>query len=48
MPAAEKTLSALDMMIAAHAAPLNAVLVTNDKASPHATGVHTIAKWATV
>jgi len=36
------------MMIAAHAASLKAVLVTNDKAFPlRATGVHTIAKWAT-
>lgn len=47
MTAAGKTLSALDMMIAAHAASLNAVLVTNDKAFRHAAGLHTTVNWTT-
>ncbi len=47
MTAEGKALSTLDMMIAAHAASLNAVLVTNDKAFRHAAGLHSTVNWAT-
>ena len=45
MTAAGKSLTALDMMIAAHAAALRSVLVTNDKAFDRA-GVLGSVNWA--
>jgi tRNA(fMet)-specific endonuclease VapC len=47
MTAAGKSLGALDMLIAAHAASLDAVLVTTDKAFRHADGLHSRVNWAT-
>jgi tRNA(fMet)-specific endonuclease VapC len=47
MTAAGTPLGALDMMIAAHAASLDAVLVTTDKAFRHAQGLHARVNWAT-
>jgi tRNA(fMet)-specific endonuclease VapC len=47
MTAAGTSLGALDMMIAAHAASLDAVLVTTDKAFRHAEGLHARVNWAT-
>jgi len=47
MAAAGKALSALDTLIAAHAASVNAALVTNDRAFRHATGLQTTINWAT-
>lgn len=51
MTASGKTLSALDMMIAAHAVSLGSVLVTNDKAFAKATtfkkhGLRATVNWA--
>lgn len=45
MTAGGKALSALDMMIAAHAISLNALLVTSDKGFQHAAGLSTV-NWA--
>jgi len=47
MAAAGTPLGALDMMIASHAASLDAILVTTDKAFRHAEGLHSRANWAT-
>jgi tRNA(fMet)-specific endonuclease VapC len=47
MAAAGRILSALDMLIAAQAASVDAVLVSNDKAFQHAEGLHTSINWAT-
>lgn len=47
MTTAGTPLSALDMMIAAHAAALDAALVTTDKAFRHAAGLHATVNWAT-
>jgi tRNA(fMet)-specific endonuclease VapC len=47
MNASGKVLSAMDMMIAAHAASLHAVLVTTDGTFRHAEGLQTIENWAT-
>jgi tRNA(fMet)-specific endonuclease VapC len=47
MSAAGKTLSAMDMLIAAHAASAGATLVTSDKAFRHAKGIEEIVDWAT-
>jgi tRNA(fMet)-specific endonuclease VapC len=46
MTAAGTPLGALDMMIASHAASLDAVLVTIDKAFRHAEGLHARVNWA--
>ena len=42
-----KTLGNLDMLIAAHAIAVGAVLVTNNKRFSEAEALSTIAKWAT-
>ncbi len=47
MNAAGTPLATLDMMIAAHAASLDAVLVTTDKAFRHAEGLNASTNWAT-
>jgi tRNA(fMet)-specific endonuclease VapC len=47
MTAAGTPLGALDMMIASHAASLDAILVTTDKAFRHAEGLHSRVNWAT-
>ena len=47
MTAKGKSLSALDMMIAAHAVSLNAALITSDKAFNHAKGLTVSFNWAT-
>ncbi len=47
MAAAGTPLGALDMMIASHAASLDAILVTTDKAFRHAEGLHSRVNWAT-
>jgi tRNA(fMet)-specific endonuclease VapC len=47
MSAAGKTLSAMDMLIAAHAASVEATLVTSDKAFRHAKGLAGLVDWAT-
>jgi tRNA(fMet)-specific endonuclease VapC len=41
-----KMLSAMDMLIAAHASSLQAVLVTNDKAFGYAAGLFATVAWA--
>jgi tRNA(fMet)-specific endonuclease VapC len=41
-----KMLSAMDMLIAAHASSLRAVLVTNDKAFGYAAGLFATVAWA--
>jgi tRNA(fMet)-specific endonuclease VapC len=45
--AAGKTLGNLDLLIAAHAIAVGAVLVTNDKAFSHVTGLPGTVNWAT-
>jgi tRNA(fMet)-specific endonuclease VapC len=47
MMSSGKTLSALDLLIAAHATALDSVLVTSDKAFEHAEGVSALVNWAT-
>ena len=42
-----KALGNMDMLIAAHAVAVGAVLVTNDKAFRHVKGLAGIVKWAT-
>jgi tRNA(fMet)-specific endonuclease VapC len=46
MSAQGKTLSSLDLLIAAHAASLGAVLVTNDRAFQEAEGLYSTVNWA--
>jgi len=46
LSAAGKSLSAMDMLIAAHAAAIGAVLVTRDKAFLHAAPFLDIVDWA--
>jgi tRNA(fMet)-specific endonuclease VapC len=41
-----KMLANMDMLIAAHAAAIGAVLVTNDKAFEHAEGMFATVNWA--
>jgi tRNA(fMet)-specific endonuclease VapC len=45
--AAGKPLGNLDMLIAAHAISVGAILVTNDRGLSHLSGLPTIVKWAT-
>jgi tRNA(fMet)-specific endonuclease VapC len=45
--AAGKTLGNLDMLIAAHAVSVGAILVTNDKAFSHVPNLSRIVNWAT-
>jgi tRNA(fMet)-specific endonuclease VapC len=45
--AAGKPLGNLDMLIAAHAVSVGAILVTNDKAFSHVTDLTAILNWAT-
>jgi tRNA(fMet)-specific endonuclease VapC len=45
--AAGKTLGNLDMLIAAHAVSIGAILVTNDKALSHVPNLSGIVNWAT-
>ena len=47
LAAAGKSLSALDMLIAAHAVATNALLVTHDNAFQHATPFIHVVDWAT-
>lgn len=47
LEAAGKTLGNMDMLIAAHAIAVGAVLVTNDKAFSHLRGLHSLVRWAT-
>jgi len=47
MSAHGKTLSAMDLLIAAHAAAVDATLVTSDKAFRFAKGVRECVNWAT-
>jgi tRNA(fMet)-specific endonuclease VapC len=44
---AGKPLGNLDMLIAAHAISVRAILVTNDRAFSHLSGLTATAKWAT-
>ncbi len=46
MSAQGKTLSSLDLLIAAHAASLGAVLVTSDRAFQNAEGLYSTVNWA--
>jgi tRNA(fMet)-specific endonuclease VapC len=46
MMAKGKALSAMDLLIAAHAACVGAVLVTGDQAFQHAEGLYTSVNWA--
>jgi tRNA(fMet)-specific endonuclease VapC len=41
-----KTLSSMDLLIAAHAASVKATLVTSDRAFQHAEGLYSIVDWA--
>jgi tRNA(fMet)-specific endonuclease VapC len=47
MTSAGKSLSAMDMLIAAHAIAVDAVLVSNDGAFRHAKGLLGLVNWAT-
>ena len=47
MTSAGKNLSAMDMLIAAHAIVVGAVLISNDSAFRHAKGLPGLVNWAT-
>ena len=47
MTSAGKNLSAMDMLIAAHAVAVGATLVSNDAAFRHVKGLHGLVNWAT-
>lgn len=47
LTAAGKSLSAMDLLIAAHAISVDAVLVTNDAAFQHVEALRPVVNWAT-